>query len=725
MDHDTLDRAIDSLQSEFERPGNHNVAFVLDRLQPLLAAGHGLAAIEVELRRQDAEIFLVGLPMAPDDEARFTLFHPDEHVDAATLRFSLWVGINGRDEVDQLLNDAELSVDDNLAGLVVTGLLVEREHRALAPDPTVRELLSWLLVETECWADRRAPVEQHLDLVRDVEMRDVVAALLAEVDLDGETRAMVVAVDEFLRSVADDGPRLAFQNFEPLVLEAVIEFLGAPTWDVVAEVYDRFEAELSGDLAIDLLRRFGDSPKYTASQRAVIEAHVAVLESAWEHGISSALDDADHRLGVKYGTPTAEDHLAAYLEVSDLATAAEFLRAAPPSLWALEDEALNVGLRRAATDDALWRLGLLREARECGVEEALGRWTGLEAIEAMPNDVARTLLARFIDTAHGCLRDEALEMLLRCHTRAADEDGERQVAQVLVDHRSPCSPSSRRPYDVLNLGVICSKRGETDLARAMFAEARATVGRLHGPLARGLLWLRVGIFSLDYDDDQPMASHSLRISAEEFIEGDDLVSAAYAFEHLSALYRSLERTELALVYGRRAQCSLAALEGDECGVAGEYATVEFEVESGAARTEFLMEQFDSSAQRVATLLAEISDEVTDEQLLRLECLGLACALAVGRSPSCRGDRRLVDRRVAMRLGACRALGGSPRGGVGGRDAARRTRRSQRCARLRRRRSCFGRPPCRQVDRGANRASADRPVGRRPASRRTAADTPAR
>src|SRR4029453_17984469 len=98
-----LAREIELLCVDFGQAANRNINFVAKRVLDLVTAGHGLAEIEIALRNCDAPIFLVGLPWTPEMEAGHRLFHPDGTFDAAALRYSLWIGINGRDEVDRVL----------------------------------------------------------------------------------------------------------------------------------------------------------------------------------------------------------------------------------------------------------------------------------------------------------------------------------------------------------------------------------------------------------------------------------------------------------------------------------------------------------------------------------------------------------------------------------------------------------------------------------------------
>jgi tetratricopeptide (TPR) repeat protein len=626
---DVLARDVELLCAEFEQPGHRNVGFVVERLRDLLAAGHRLVDIESALRRGDAPIFLVGLPLTAEDKARFGLFHPDDSVDHETLRFSLWIGIDGRDEVDQVLAEASISTSENLANLNVTGLLTEKsEGPALPSDPTARELLEWLLLDAPTWTERRVAIHRHLDLLATGEAVHIVDELAGHADLPLAARPMITTVRDFLRRLSEDGPTVAFQNCEPLVADALYVFLAAPTWAAASDVYRSYQDELSGDLATEILMRMAGESWYTVAQRDIINAHWQVLEWAWERGIEAAsAAAAEQQFPVKFGTPAAEDHLLPYLAAPDLEAARDVLRTAPEELFQLDHEALVEGMRRADTDDEVWRVGLFEDTRDRGVDEAYRDWAGLSSIESSAdNDQAIELLTELLARHQRCLRDRTLELLLAFHARAGHEQAQRKIAQELVDHRSACSPPGRRTLDLVNLGIICSQQGELVPARAVFREARMMIVRLRDPAARGLAWLRVGIFSRDYDEDLPTAVHSFRAAVEEFRRARDLVSIAYAFEELSSVCRSLERTEQAYMYASFAQRSMADLDGNDRGAAGGFADVEHRVEKGIAQTEFLIGEFATAADRLEWLLNQSLHRPDDDERLILERIALACAI---------------------------------------------------------------------------------------------------
>ena len=380
---DILDREVELLCAEFEQPGHRNVDFVAERLRNLLAAGHRLMDIESALRRRDAPIFLVGLPLTAEEKARYVLFHPDDAVDDETLRFSLWIGINGQHEVDQVLADASISASANLANLAVTGMLAGKgEAPALPSDPTARELLEWLLLEAPTWTTRRVAIRRYLDLLATDEARHIVDEVAGHPDLPPSARPMITTIRDFLHRLSEDGPRVAFQNCEPLVLDALHAFLAAPTWAAASDVYQSYQDELSGNLATDILAGMASEPRYTAAQRDVINAHSQVLETAWQRGIEVARAEAEQQFPVKFGTPAAEDDLLPYLAAPDLESARDVLRTAPEELFQLDHEALVEGMRRADTDDEVWRIGLFEDTRDRSVDEAYQDWAELRSIES-------------------------------------------------------------------------------------------------------------------------------------------------------------------------------------------------------------------------------------------------------------------------------------------------------------------------------------------------------
>src|SRR4030095_363691 len=160
-----------------------------------------------------------------------------------------------------------------------------------------------------------------------------------------------------------------------------------------------------------------------------------------------------------------EDYLQIYLEASDLEAACNTLRAAPAELLQLEHEAMVAAMQRAKVDDEVWRIGLLEGARARGIDEGYRVWAERRAIEARSdNRQAVQRLSELLPRYEGCLRDRTLELLMEFHGRVGDEKAQQATAQELVDHRSEASPPSRRPLDLVNLGVISSQHG--DLATA-------------------------------------------------------------------------------------------------------------------------------------------------------------------------------------------------------------------------------------------------------------------
>lgn len=619
---------VELLCAGFEQSGHRNVGFVAQRLMDLLAAGHRLMDVESELRRRGAAIFLVGLPLTVEDHARYGLFHPDDAVDDETLRFQLWIGINGRDEVDEVLAEASISTAANLANLAITGLLEEKGEKSGLPlDPTARELVEWLLLDAPTWSERRVVIRRYLDLLATGEARHIMDDLADHPDLPPSARPLFTTLRDFLWLLTEDGPTVAFQNCEPFVSEALVAFLAAPTWVAGSEVYLAYQDELGGDLATEILVRMGGESRYTAAQRDVIAAHAQALESAWERGIEAASAEARQQFPMKFGTAAAEDRLLTYLSAHDLESARDVLQAAPEELFQLDHDALVEGMRRADTDDEVWHIGLFEDARDRSIDEAYQDWAGLRSIEnSAGNDEAINLLTALLVRHQRCLRDRTLELLLTFHARAGHEETRRAIAQELVDNRSTSSPPGRRTLDLVNLGIVCSLQGDLARAHALFREARMTIVRLRNPAARGLAWLRAGIFSRNYDEDLPTAVHSFRAAVEEFRRASDFVSVAYAFEQLSSVYRSLERPEQAHMYAFLAQGSMAELDGDERGAAGSFTEIEYAVEKGIAQTEFLTGEFELAADRLEWLLDQSSHQPDDDEKRLLERIALACAI---------------------------------------------------------------------------------------------------
>jgi len=281
-------------------------------------------------------------------------------------------------------------------------------------------------------------------------------------------------------------------------------------------------------------------------------------------------------------------------------------------------------MKHAASDD-LWRVGLLEEAQKRGVDESYRVWTELLAIGgSSDNETALCQLTELLESSTDCFRDQVLELLLEFQRRVGNEEAQQALAQELVDHRSTSSPPSRRPLDLANLGVVSSKRGDLQAARAAFKEARSVFNLLLTPLARAQFWLKAGIFSNDYDKDFATALHSFRIAAEECAVANDLVSMAYAFEEISSVYRSLDRVRLAEVYAVLAQRTIAPAASDQNGIAGSFADVSRWIEKGVALTEFLLEDYESTAERAQYLLNDPS--LPAEERVSIERLALACAV---------------------------------------------------------------------------------------------------
>lgn len=612
MSEDALAREVDRLCADCDRPENSNVGFVSERLFGLMKAGHRLADVESELRRRDAPIFLVGRPFSGPATAQFRLNNPSDTVDDGQLRHYLWIGINGREEVDRVLAEESISAAANLANLDTTGLLIRRE---LPEHPTAAELLDWLTGDTLTWAERASMIRRHLDLLRTAESLDALAS-------------RAPAIGDLVRSAARDGIGLAFQNCRPLVREAVQAFVDAPTWAAAGTAYRTREGELSGDLAQEMLLAAGRQPGLTAAQRAVIDAHVRALEVAWERGIEAAIGQASRDFPVKAGTPAAEDYLRAYLDVPDLEAARDMLRTAPPELFQIDDDTLAEGLRRSANGDRLWRIGMFHDARERGPDAAYQDWAELAAIEALGDDAAAIEQLTALAGRHrGCLRDRTLELLSNRYMRIGDLGARRAIMRELVDHRSADSPPAQRVFDLVILGLILGEQGELETARARIHEALALITSIRDQAQRGLLWTRVGGFCRFRGDDLPMAVHSLRVAVEEFRGAGDLASEAFALEQLSAIYRDMFRVDLASVYAALAQRAVLAWDRQRPGlaVAGD---VTFLVEGGVARTEFLRNDFAAAARRLKGLLGP-PGQAGDDRRLPLERVALAAAVASG------------------------------------------------------------------------------------------------
>ena len=576
MSEDALTREVDRLCADFDLPENRNIWFVSERLFGLMKAGHRLADAEAEFRRRDAPIFLVGRPFLGPATAQFTLMNPSDAVDDGQLRYYLWIGINGREEVDRVLAEESISTAANLANLDATGLPMRREP---PEHPTARELLDWLTWDTVTWAERASMIRRHLDLLRTAEARQVLDNLASD------------PVGDLVRSAARDGIRLAFQNCRPLVSDAVRAFVDAPTWAAAVVVYREREDELGGDLAQEILLTAARQHWLTATQRAVVDAHVRTLEMAWERGIEAAIGQAERDFPVKAGTPAAADYLQAYLDAPGLEAARDALRAAPPELLQIDDDALADGLRRAANGDDLWRIGLFRDARERGLDAAYHDWAELAAIEAITGEAAAIEQLTALAGRHrGYLRDRTLELLSDRYMRIGDLSARRAVLQELVDHRSADSPPSQRVFDLGILGQTLAEQGELAAARTRIREAVALISSVRDQAQRGLIWTRAGSFYRFRGDDLPMAVHCFRVSVEEFRGVGDLASEAFALEQLSAIYRKMFRVDLASVYAALAQRAALAWDRQRPGlaVAGD---VRFLVESGVAQTEFLLNDF--------------------------------------------------------------------------------------------------------------------------------------
>lgn len=617
MSEDALAREVVRLCADFGLPGNSNVWFVSERLVGLLGAGHRLADIESELRRRDAPIFLAGLPLHGALTRHVALMHPDKSVDDGQLRFRLWIGINGPEEVDRVLAEESISAAANLANLGTTGLMVRRD---LPEDPTARDLMDWLAGDMT-WAERASMIRRHLDVLRTAEALDALAS-------------RAPAIGDLVLHATRDGIRLAFQNCRPLVSEALRAFVHALTWAAAGAVYREREDELSGDLAQEILLTAARQRWLTAAQRAVIDAHVQTLEVAWERGIEAAIELAERDFPAKAGTPAAEDYLQAYLNVPDLEAAREMLRAAPPELFQIDDDALAEGLRRADNGDDLWRIGMFHDARERGPDAAYHDWAELAATEALDDDAAVERLTVLAERHRGCLRDRTLELLSNRYLRTGDLDARRAVMQELVDHRSADSPPGQRVFDLGNLGQILGEQGELETARTRMREALALITSVRGQAQRGLVWARAGSFYRVRGDDLPMAVHSFRVAVEEFRSTGDLASEAFALEQLSAIYRKMLRADLAVVYATLAHHAVTAWDGQRPGLAV-YGDVTFLVEGGLAQSEFLLNDFAAAARRLKRLLGP-PRQAADGERVSLERVALAAAVASGDRDFARG-----------------------------------------------------------------------------------------
>jgi hypothetical protein len=631
---DSLDHEVALLCDEFERLDTPNIGPIAERLRDLVGDGYGLAAIERTLRAHNAPIFLVGLPWESEDEIGFYLFHPTGAVDPSLLRFSLWIGINGPDEVERVLAEASISASANVANLDVTGFIAQDDDPddPFGPDDgsTIRELLGWLLLDAPTWTARRDVVLGRLDVLATGDVLPLLTEMVDSVELDAQTTAFVDEVTGFIRRALADGPRHARQTCRPLVLEAVLAFMEAGTWVDAADVYRSYHDELNGDLAAEVLAEFSSNARYTGGERAVVEAHARFLELAWEHGVDGALEFAQREFPRKSGTATTEDHLLAYFEAPDLERACDVIRAAPPGLLQLGQDALGAALQRVGASDDVWRFGLLEGARDHGVDAAYRHWAEIRSIETSTNvEEAVGRLVAILDLESGCLRDRALELLLTCYGRLGDESAQLATAQELCSHRSLGSPPSRRPLDFADLGVLLSKRGDISGARAAFIDAISSSHLVHDPVARSAFWLRSGIFHRDYDDDLPLALHSFRAAAEDCAAANDALSAAYAFGELSMTYRSVGRLDMAEVYCLLAERVLDDSDEDESGVAGSWPEVTYAVDQELGLTAFTLGNYVLAGETADWILDELLDGLDGEQRCRTERLAVACALENG------------------------------------------------------------------------------------------------
>lgn len=630
--NETIDRGLtreaELICFDFQQPANRNIGFVGKRVLDLVAAGYRLADIETALRACDAPIFLVGLPWVAEQNVGYRLFLPGNGLDDAGLRYKVWIGINGRQEVDRVLAEESISPANNLINLGGTGFITTDDEPAAAlPDPTRSQLLKWLLLDAPTWTARRDAILQHWRLLSTEEARGELASLAEHQELDTSSRKFIGALSELVSHISQGGPSLAFQNCRFLVLEALMAFLGAKSWPEAASSYAVYENELSGDLAGEILTEIRNENNYTAAQRAVIEAHAQVLESAWECGIEAAIAEAELRFPAKAGTPAGEDYLLLYLRATNLEAACEALQSAPAELLQLDHVAVMAGMQQAGVDD-LWRVGFFEDFRDRGADDSYRDWSEIRSIEYLDDSKeAIRRLGEILDRSARCLRDRALELLLEVHARTDDKRAQLVVAQELANSRSDASPPNRRPLDLVNLGAVSSQLDDLTTARAAFREARQLFDRLRDRPARARFWLKVGIFSRDFDGDMPMALHSFRAAANE-CAGDDLVSFAYAFEQLSSMYRSLGRFGLAEVYSALAERAIVDLDDSQHGVAGSCAAVTYAVQKGLALTEYLLGQCEEAFERVQWLLTD-SPQIEEERV-ELERIALACALENGR-----------------------------------------------------------------------------------------------
>lgn len=629
MPNDTLTDSIKSLCLEVENPANRSVNFVAPRILELVESGFGLQDIENALRISRAPIFLVGLPWTGERNNGRKLFHPDVRVEAAGLRFSLWIGINGEDEVDRLLARHSQSSTANLSNLNATGFIeTDAPETTLFSGSSVTDIVKWLILEAPTWTARRETVLTYQDLLSTGEALNLLRSLEENADLDANSREVMTEMRELLEHLSLGGPSLAFGSCKFLVLEALLAFIGASSWQEAGNVYAFYENELGGELALELLSEMASQTHYTASALGVIEAHSKVLESAWDCGIETAISGAVERYPVKSGTQTIEDYLQTYLRAPDLEEACQWLRKAPAFMLQLSHDAIMAGIKRTNTDE-LWRIGLLEGARDEGIDESYNDWSNLQLIESISDwPEARRRLGPFLE--RDCtLRDRALELLLQLHIRAGDEESQQSVIQELVDHRSNSSPFGRRPIDLTDLGVVSSKRGDLATARFAFREARCELYRLRDRSARAAIWLKSGIFYRDYEQDVALALHSFRVAADEFARAEDVVSIAYSFEQLSSMYRSLGRFDLAAVYADLAQGAIVSVEDNQYGVAGSCFEVKRDVEKGVAITEFLLGEFGSAIVRLKELLNALPLQGAEGERVALERIAFASMIENG------------------------------------------------------------------------------------------------
>lgn len=121
----TLEQYIEHIDRIIDTPQFNNAMAVGQMLIEILQdLDTNLSTIEAEFRRINSRIRLVGLPLR---------FYKNEYLKAIlpkqekSFDYGLWIGMNGPQEIMEMLDQNEVSLDDTDTSLLNTGFLTIKE----------------------------------------------------------------------------------------------------------------------------------------------------------------------------------------------------------------------------------------------------------------------------------------------------------------------------------------------------------------------------------------------------------------------------------------------------------------------------------------------------------------------------------------------------------------------------------------------------------------------